>query len=58
MSLCQLESRIIDLEMEKYRGRLLAQGDTYRNYDARNVCQREDNNIVILSKDTHCLLAF
>ena len=58
MSYCQLECRIIDLEVEEYYGRLLAQGDIYRKNPTRNVCQVEDNEIMFLSKDTHCLVAF
>ena len=33
-------------------------GDTYRKNPTRNVCQVEDNEIVFLSKDTPCLVAF
>ena len=33
-------------------------GDTYCKNPTRNICQVEDNEIVFLSKDTHCLWLF
>ena len=33
-------------------------GDAFCKNPTRNICQVEDNEIVFLSKDTHCLRLF